>query len=53
MEIMKKKKNIIITEQQAKILVNNLINESQNITKLSKQKCPPMAGILSKLYDSN
>lgn len=53
MEIMKKKKNIIITEQQAKILVKNLINESQNITKLSKQKCPPMAGILSKLYDSN
>ena len=46
MEIMKKKKIIIITEQQAKILVNNLINESQNITKLSKQKCPPKAGIL-------
>jgi hypothetical protein len=38
MEIMKKKKIIIITEQQAKILVNNLINESQNITKLSKLK---------------
>jgi hypothetical protein len=51
MEIMKKKRTIIITEQQAKILVNNLINESKNITKLSKQKCPPMAGILSELYN--
>jgi polyhydroxyalkanoate synthesis regulator phasin len=51
MEIMKKKKIIIITEQQAKILVDNLINESQKKSKLSKQKCPPMAGILSELYD--
>jgi hypothetical protein len=46
MEIMKKKRIIIITEQQAKILVNILINESQIITKLSKQKYPPKAGIL-------
>ncbi len=46
MEIMKKKRIIIITEQQAKILVNILINESQIIIKLSKQKYPPKAGIL-------
>ena len=50
MEIMKKKRIIIITEQQAKIIDKNLINESQNITKLSKLKCPPMAGILFELY---
>ncbi len=48
---MKKKRIIIITEQQAKILVNNLINESQINTQLSKQKCPPTAGILSELYN--
>ena len=51
MEIMKKRKIIIITELQTKILVNNLINESQIITKLSKQKCPPLASILCKLYN--
>ena len=49
MEIMKKKRIIIITELQAKILINNLINESKITTKVIKQKCPPMAGILSEL----
>jgi hypothetical protein len=32
MEIMKKKRIIIITELQAKILINNLINESKIVS---------------------
>lgn len=51
MGILKKKKIIIITELQAKILINNLINESKKTKKVIKQKCPPMAGILSELYN--